>query len=42
MNISKVITVVGKSSLYRFISQTRNGFLIECFTQSRRFPISSK
>lgn len=42
MDTSKIITVAGKSGLYKLISQTRNGFIIECLAQSRRFPISSK
>lgn len=42
MDVSKIISVSGKPGLYKLISQTRNGFIIECLSQYRRFPISSK
>lgn len=39
MDLSKIITIAGKSGLYRIIADTRNGFVAESLTDGRKIPV---
>ncbi|MBP7496619.1 MAG: DUF5606 domain-containing protein [Bacteroidales bacterium] len=38
MNLSDIITVSGKTGLFKIISQTKNGMIIESLIDQKRFP----
>ena len=39
MDLSKILAVSGKSGLYRMLSQTKTGFIVESLTDGKRFPV---
>ncbi len=39
MDLSKIITISGKSGLFRIISETRNGLVVESLTDGRKTPV---
>lgn len=39
MDLSKIITIAGKSGLYKIIADTRNGFVVESLTDGRKIPV---
>ena len=39
MDLSKIITIAGKSGLYKIIAETRNGFVVESLTDGRKLPV---
>lgn len=39
MELSKILAVSGKSGLYRMLSQTKTGFIVESLTDGKRFPV---
>ncbi len=39
MDLSKIITISGKSGLFRIISETRNGLVAESLTDGRKVPV---
>jgi hypothetical protein len=41
MDISKIISVSGKSGLFRLVSQTRNGIIVESLLDKSRMPVYS-
>jgi hypothetical protein len=41
MDISKIISISGKSGLFRLISQTRNGIIVESLLDKSRMPVYS-
>lgn len=41
MDLSKIITISGKSGLYKVVSETRNGMLAESLTDGRKIPVFS-
>lgn len=41
MDITKIISVSGKSGLYRLVSQTRNGIIVESLLDQSRMPVYS-
>lgn len=41
MDISKIISVSGKSGLFRLVSQTRNGIIVESLLDKSRIPVYS-
>jgi len=41
MDLSKVLTVSGKSGLYELVTETKNGFIAETIPAGKRFPVFS-
>jgi len=41
MDLSKIISVTGKSGLFKLVSQTRTGILVESLTDKTRMPVHS-
>ncbi|MFN3952757.1 MAG: DUF5606 domain-containing protein [Thermaurantimonas sp.] len=41
MDLKKIIAVAGKPGLYRLISTTRTGILVESLSDGRKMPVSS-
>lgn len=41
MDLKKIIAVTGKPGLYKLISTTRTGILVESLTDGRRMPVST-
>ena len=39
MELSKILAIAGKPGLYKMLSQTKNGFIVESLTDSKRFPV---
>ena len=39
MDLSKIITIAGKSGLFRIIAETRNGFVAESLADGRKIPV---
>lgn len=39
MNLEEILTVSGKSGLFKRISETRNGLLVESLTDGRKMPV---
>ncbi len=39
MDLNKIITIAGKSGLYKIIADTRNGFVVESLTDGRKIPV---
>ena len=39
MDLSKILAISGKPGLYEVISQTKNGFIVQSFLDSKRFPV---
>ncbi len=41
MEYNKIITISGKPGLYKILSQTKTGFIVESLLDQKRFPIAS-
>lgn len=41
MDLSKILSITGKSGLYKLISKTQNNFIVESLQDGRRFPAFS-
>lgn len=41
MNISGILAITGKPGLYKIVSQTKNGLLVESLDDGKRFPVFS-
>lgn len=41
MEYSKIITISGKPGLYKILSQTKTGFIVESLLDQKRLPIAS-
>lgn len=39
MNLSKILSISGKSGLYKLISQSKNSFIVEALETQQRFPV---
>jgi hypothetical protein len=39
MDLSKILAISGKPGLYRMLSQTKSGFIVESLTDGKRFPV---
>lgn len=39
MDLSKILAVSGRPGLYKMISQTKNGFIVESLDDGKRFPV---
>ena len=39
MDLSKILAVSGKSGLYKMLSQTKTGFIVESLADGKRFPV---
>jgi len=41
MDLTKILAVSGKPGLFKVITQTKTGFIVESLTDSKRFPVFS-
>ena len=41
MDLSKILAISGKPGLYRTLSQTKSGFIVESLIDGKRFPVFS-
>lgn len=41
MELSKILSVSGRPGLYKMLSQTKNGFIVESLQDGKRFPVFS-
>ena len=41
MDLSKILSITGKSGLYKFLSKTTNSFIVEGLDDGKRFPAFS-
>lgn len=41
MNLEGILAISGKPGLYKLVSQTRGGILVESLTDKKRFPIAA-
>ncbi len=39
MDLSKILTIAGRSGLFRIIAETRNGFVAESLADGRKIPV---
>ena len=39
MDLTKILAVSGKPGLFKMLSQTKSGFIVESLTDGKRFPI---
>ena len=39
MDLSKILSVSGKPGLYRMLTQTKSGFIVESLADGKRFPV---
>jgi hypothetical protein len=39
MELSKILSISGKPGLYKMLSQTKAGFIVESLTDGKRFPV---
>ena len=39
MNLKSIISVTGKPGLYKIVSQTKNGFVVESLVDSKKVPV---
>jgi hypothetical protein len=39
MDLSKILAISGKPGLYKMLSQTKSGFVVESLTDQKRFPV---
>jgi hypothetical protein len=39
MELSKILAISGKPGLYKMLSQTKAGFIVESLTDGKRFPV---
>jgi hypothetical protein len=39
MDLSKILAVSGKPGLYKMLSQTKSGFIVESLVDEKRFPV---
>lgn len=42
MDLSKILSITGKSGLYQLISQGKNSFIVESLVDKKRFPAFSQ
>lgn len=42
MDLSKILSITGKSGLFQLISQGKNSFIVESLTDKKRFPAFSQ
>ena len=41
MNLESIISITGKPGLYKIVSQTKNGLIVETITDGKRLPVYS-
>lgn len=41
MDLSKILAISGKPGLYKMLSQTKSGFIVESLADGKRFPVFS-
>ncbi len=41
MNLEGIISIAGKGGLYKLLSQSRGGFIVESLVDGKRFPVQS-
>ena len=41
MDLSKILAISGKHGLYKMLSQTKSGFIVESLSDGKRFPVFS-
>ncbi|MEG2070433.1 MAG: DUF5606 domain-containing protein [Bacteroidales bacterium] len=41
MDLSKILSITGKGGLFKLVSQTKNSFIVESFSDQKRFPVFS-
>ncbi len=39
MDLSKILTIAGKSGLYKVVSQTSNGVIVESLSDGKKMPV---
>jgi hypothetical protein len=39
MDLSKILSISGRSGLYQLITETKNGFIVESLSDKKRFPV---
>ena len=39
MDLTKILAISGKPGLYKMLSQTKSGFVVEALSDGRRFPV---
>lgn len=39
MDLSKILAISGKPGLYKMLSQTKSGFIVESLADQKRFPV---
>jgi len=39
MDLSKILAISGKPGLYKMLSQTKSGFIVESLTEGKRLPV---
>lgn len=39
MDLTKILTISGKSGLFNLVAQTKTGAIVESFTDKKRFPV---
>jgi len=39
MDLSKILAISGKPGLFKMLSQTKTGFIVESLTDGKRFPV---
>ncbi len=39
MDLSKILAISGKPGLYKMLSQTKSGFIVESLSDQKRFPV---
>ena len=39
MDLTKILAISGKPGLFRMLSQTKSGFVVESLTDGKRFPV---
>ena len=39
MDLSKILSISGKPGLYKMLSQTKSGFIVESLADGKRFPV---
>jgi hypothetical protein len=39
MDLSKILAIAGKPGLYKMLSQTKSGFIVESMIDGKRFPV---
>lgn len=39
MDLSNILTIIGKSGLFKVVSQTKNGLVVESLTDGKKIPV---